>query len=74
VRVDDGEGMWGKEDCAVAVGFKVDSAIVPLSLVMEVLDSRRRTRNWDPLPVNSLHCKRGNTKTLDRYEVEFPFA
>ena len=66
MRVDDGEGMWGKEDCAVAVGFKVDSAIVPLSLVMEVLDSRRRTRNWDFLPVNSLLSRRGGTKTLER--------
>ena len=66
MTIDDGEGMWGKEDCAVTIGFKVDSAIVPLSLVMEVLDSRRGTRNWDFLSINSLLHRKGGTKTLER--------
>ena len=40
---DDGEGVWGEENCAVTVGFKVDSTIIPLSFMMEMFHPRRCT-------------------------------
>ena len=37
--VDEGKGMRGEENGSVAVRFKVDTTVVPLSFVVEVLDT-----------------------------------
>ena len=64
--------MRGEEDCSVAVGFEVHSTVVALSFVMEVLDSRWGTGYRDFL--NQQVTRRSRTKTLDKYDVEFPLA
>ena len=69
---DDGECVGGEEDGSMSIGFKVDSAIVSLSFMMEILDSCWCAGNGDFL--KSAQHKVDYTNTFVRYEVEFPLA
>ena len=43
------QGLWGKQNCAVPIGFEVDTNIVVLRCVMKVLDTRGDALDWETL-------------------------